>query len=156
MLRRQGVADSPAKASAWAPMHQGPFLQDLGIASRLEALIAHSSTPEQQDALIEGATRLVSGAVPSSPSLTEAPAESDSLVSSERPRRENESAHKARRVQTQGQGGVIAGEAAKRKPAAAQDMAGQEGMGYQYMALAVTPSKQGAPFPFCVQPPIAS
>lgn len=37
---RQAVEESGAAASAWGPMHQGPFLQDLGIAARLEALIA--------------------------------------------------------------------------------------------------------------------
>ncbi|KAK9790735.1 hypothetical protein WJX73_003909 [Symbiochloris irregularis] len=155
----QGVEESGAAASAWGPMHQGPFLQDLGIATRLEALISGAAAdPEQQDVLYDGAMRLVSGAQPSSPDLTTPGAieSSGAGTLTLKPRKgasSEASAAEARRIQddhmavheemTRARADMSAESANT-----VADEAETEGMGYQYMAMAITPSSQGPPFPF--------
>lgn len=47
-------------AAAWGPITQAELLQNLGIGPRLEALVGSCPDPEQQEALYQGAVRLVS------------------------------------------------------------------------------------------------
>ena len=47
-------------AAAWGPITQADLLQNLGIGPRLEALVANCPDPDQQEALYQGALRLVS------------------------------------------------------------------------------------------------
>ena len=115
---RQGVADSKAQATCWGPQYQGQFLQNLGIAARLEALIEAAPDADQQEALYRGAMRLVTGPRPSSPALdgsaSDTTAPGVSSAQSEVEAEEEE----------------------------------QEGLGNQYMAMAITGAQQDAPFPF--------
>ena len=46
--------------AAWGPITQAALLQNLGIGPRLEALVANCPDPDQQEALYQGALRLVS------------------------------------------------------------------------------------------------
>ena len=54
---RQAAEDKGA--AAWGPITQADLLQNLGISSRLEALINACPDPEEQEALYNGALRLV-------------------------------------------------------------------------------------------------
>ena len=58
LLCRQAV--EAAGAAAWGPITQADLLQNLGIGPRLEALVGSCPDPVQQEALYQGALRLVS------------------------------------------------------------------------------------------------
>ena len=132
---RQGVADSKAEATCWGPQYQGQFLQSLGIAARLEALLDAAADADEQEALYRGAMRLVTGPRPcslpldgSAPKAASAPAQAETRDGA------------AEAVQSRQREGEEAGHES--------DGEAPEGLGYQYMAMAITPARQEAPVPF--------
>ena len=172
---RQGVAESKAEARCWGPMHQGPFLQNLGIAKRLEALLAAVTDPSQQEALYKGAMRLVTGPYALAPPLHES--SSDAIAGDccqdgdhQREAQAGISTAETRTKDAQklhegdGAGSGKCGVHGRQESGNAEEidcLAGvqqtgeqkhgdeaEDGMGFQYMVMAVTPLQQPPPFPF--------
>lgn len=148
LVCRHGVHESKADARCWGPVFQGHFLQNLGIAARLEALIESTPDPAQQETLYQGAMRLVTGSQPPSPPLDQAPASvsdpasEEDLLSGKEARQPSGSS-----AMTPNAGGG-ASKAASLSSEEGTDSEDTEGLGFQYMAMAVAPSNLAAPVPF--------
>lgn len=121
---RHGVAESKAQARSWGPDFQSHFLQNLGIAQRLERLLDAAGNAEQQDALYAGAIRLIAGSQRSAAASDRPPAHSC------------QDGHAEVNVDTAAGGQASDGEE------------GEDGLGYQYMAMAITPADMSVCAPF--------
>ena len=154
---RQGVQDGKAPVRCWGPMFQGEYLRNLGIAARLETLLDAASTATEREELYRGAMRLVAGPQPYQSCPLDAnvmckePSNGAGKMSGHnfyaRMADDGEHHHtlltqndhdkdQATKHQERDQEGIIG------------EVNSHDGLGMQYMVMAISPSNQAPPFPF--------